>query len=76
MVKAISFVEDYLLVSMIPIIPPAKPHQMKLLMSHIHTASVPKINAPNAQPRAIQKMRIPIIWLVLIANYFSLLSPD
>jgi len=61
MVKTIAFVEDYLLVSMIPIEPPAIPHQIKLLVPQSHSASVPKINAPNAQPRAKQNMRTPII---------------
>jgi hypothetical protein len=59
---------------MIPIDPPANPHQIKLLVPQSHTASVPKINAPNAQPRAMQKIRIPIIWLVLIADRLSLYS--
>lgn len=64
----------YLLVSRIPIVPPAKPHQMKLFISNNQIASVPKINAPNAQPRARQNIRIPTIWLVLITDYLSLLS--
>jgi len=61
MVKTIAFVEDYLLVSIIPIEPPAIPHQIKLFIPQSHSASVPKINAPNAQPRAKQNMRTPII---------------
>jgi hypothetical protein len=55
------FKNAYLLVSIIPIIPPAVPHQRKLLIPQIHSTSVPKINAPNAQPRAKQNKRTPII---------------
>jgi hypothetical protein len=51
----------YLLVSKIPIVPPANPHHMKLLISHNHTASVPKMSAPKPQPRAKQNIRTPTI---------------
>jgi hypothetical protein len=41
----------YLLVSIIPILPPTKPHQIKLFIPKIHSASVPKISEPNAQAK-------------------------
>jgi len=59
---------------MIPTVPPAMPHQMKLFIPNSHSASVPKINEPKAQPSIMQRMRTPMICELLMVAVLSLRS--